>query len=80
MINHKDTHCFGRNIRPIPFKSEECAVSPFMEEYSEQVNIPICTGATSYTMELVEVVILIFVQGLWFGNRMDKTLINPNQC
>ena len=22
---------------------------------------------------------IIFVQGLWFGNRMEKTLINPNQ-
>ena len=31
-------------------------------------------------MELGEVMILIFGQGLWFGNRMEKTLINPNQC
>ena len=31
-------------------------------------------------MELGEVIILIFGQGLWFGNRMEKTLINPNQC
>ena len=26
------------------------------------------------------VVILEFVQGLWFGNGMEKSLINPNQC
>ena len=31
-------------------------------------------------MELGEVIILIFDQGLWFGNRMEKILINPNQC
>ena len=55
-------------------------VAPFLEEYSEQLNIPICTGATSYTMESGEVLILIFGQDLWFGNRMDKTLIKPNQC
>ena len=24
--------------------------------------------------------ILEFVQGLWFVNSMDKSLINPNQC
>ena len=30
-------------------------------------------------MELGEVIILIFGQGLWFGNRMEKNLINPNQ-
>ena len=26
------------------------------------------------------VVILDFLQGLWFGNRVEKSLINPNQC
>ena len=31
-------------------------------------------------MEYGEVILLIFGQGLWFGNRMEKTLINPNQC
>ena len=63
---------FGRNIRPISFISEECTVAPFLEDYSEQVNIPICTGATFYTMESGEVRILIFGQGLWFDNRMEK--------
>ena len=55
-------------------------VTNFLEEYSEQVNIPIFTGATSYKMKSGEVIILIFGQGLWFGNRMKKTLITPNQC
>ena len=50
MDNHADTHFFGRNIRPISFKSEEFMVAPFIEDYSEQVNIPIRKGATSYTM------------------------------
>ena len=50
MDNHADTHYFGRNIRPISFTSEEFAVAPFLAEYYEQVNIPICTGATLYTM------------------------------
>ena len=27
-----------------------------------------------------ETVVLIFGQGLWFGDRMDRSLINPNQC
>ena len=31
-------------------------------------------------MELGEAIILIFGQGLWFGNRMEKTLINLNKC
>ena len=80
MDNHTDTHFFGRNIQTISFTLEECKVEHFLVEYSEQVNIPICTGATSYTMESGEVTILIFGQGLWFGNRSEKTLIKTNQC
>ena len=79
MDNYADTHCFGRNIWLIQFTSEECTVAPFLVEYYEQVNIPICTGATSYTIKSGEVMIFIFGQGLWFGNRMEKTSINPNQ-
>ena len=77
---HSGIHCFGRNIRLILFTSEEFTVAPFLAECSRQVNIPICTGATSYTMESGEVIILIFGQGLWFFNRMEKILIDPNQC
>ena len=60
MYNHTDTHCCGGNIRMMSFASEECTVAPFLEDYSEQVNIPICTGATSYIMESREVIIIIF--------------------
>ena len=80
MDSHADTHCFGRNFRPLFWTGEECTVAPFLDEYNEQLNIPICTGATAYTAENGEVFILVFGQGLWFGNRMRKSLINPNQC
>ena len=35
-------------------------VALFLVECSEQVNTPICTGATSYIMESGKVVIIIF--------------------
>ena len=78
MNNHADTHCFGSNIWPLLFTSEEFMVSPFLEDYSEQVNTPIFTGATSYTTKSGEFVILLFGQGLLFCNRMENILINPN--
>ena len=31
------------------------------------------------TLDSGDVVILEFGQGLWFGNSMEKSLINPNQ-
>ena len=80
MDNHADTHCFGCNFRPLSWTGEECSVAPFLAEYTEQEDIPICTGATAYTLLSGEVIILVFGQGLWFGNRMEKSLINPNQC
>ena len=39
-----------------------------------------CKGVTNLTLDSGEAVILEFGQGLWFGNRMGKSLINPNQC
>ena len=79
MDNHTEKIVLEKNIRPISFILKECTGAPFLAEYSEQVNIPICTGATSNTMESGEVIILIFGQDLWFDNSMEKILINPNQ-
>ena len=44
------------------------------------MNVPICTGVTALKLDSGEVVILEFGKGLWFGNRMEKSLIKPNQC
>ena len=78
--NHADTHCFGKKIIPFSWSGLVCSVSPFLQEYGSVEDIEICSGATAYTTSLGETIILIFGQGLWFGDRMDKSLINPNQC
>ena len=78
--NHADTHCFGRNFLPFSWSGLLCSVSPFLDECSSTEDIEICSAATAYTKETGETIILIFGQGLWFGNRMTKSLINPNQC
>lgn len=57
-----------------------CTVSPFLDEYQEQLNIPICTALTATTLQLSgETVILRIGQCLDFHDKLDKTLINPNQ-
>ena len=53
---------------------------PLLPEYAEQMNLPICTGVTALSLDSYEVVILEFGQGFWFGNTIEKSLINPNQC
>ena len=64
---------------PYSWSGLVCSVSPFLSEYESQEDVKICSGATAFTTEEGETVILIFGQGLWFGDRMDKSLINPNQ-
>ena len=44
------------------------------------MNVLICTGVTDLTLDSGEVIIMEFGQGLSFGNRMEKSIINPNQC
>jgi hypothetical protein len=79
--NHADTHCFGSNFRPIAWKDLQCTVSPFVDDLGSSNKVEICTGATAWDTPEGETVILVFGQGLWFGERMkDKSLINPNQC
>ncbi len=69
--NHADTTCFGKNFRVTSFTSEVCIVSPFLSEYDSVTDVDLESGET---------IILEFGQGLWFGNRMEHSLINPNQC
>ena len=78
--NHADTTCFGKNFRVTSFTSEVCSVSPFLSEYDSVTDVPICNTATAVDLESGETIILEFGQGLWFGDRMDHSLINPNQC
>jgi len=78
--NHADTTCFGKNFGVISFTSEVCSVSPYLSKYDSITDIPICTAATAVNLDSGETIILEFGQGLWFGERMEHSLINPNQC
>ena len=79
MDKHADTHCFAANFRPIPFTSEDYNVSQFLREYAGQMNLYIDKGVNALELDSGVVVILDFGQGLRSGNRMEKSLINPNQ-
>ena len=44
------------------------------------MNVPIYTSVTVLTLESGDLIVLEFGEELWFENRMEKSLINPNQC
>ena len=78
--NHTDTHCFGQNFMPFSWTGKVCTVSPFLSTYEAFADVKICSVAAAVALDTGETVVLIFGQGLWFGEKMDKSLINPNQC
>jgi hypothetical protein len=78
--NHADTTCFGSNFTAVHFTGAYCEVRPFSDQYNTMPNIPIATAATAWdNPDTGEVVILLFHQGLWFGDALENSLINPNQ-
>ena len=81
MDNHADTTCFGSNFTPIHFTGEHCEVSSFSDEYTRMTDVRVATAATAWDdPETGQTTILIFNQGLWFGDKLENSLINPNQC
>ena len=77
--NHSDTHCFGKNFRPIFWSDFMCTVSPFLSEYSATENIEICTAATAWTSPEGRTYILVLdrVFGLEIvGTDPSSTQIN----
>lgn len=72
--------CAGRNCRIKYYTPFECSVSPFLEEYQDQQNIRRFTALTAATIaQMGETVILRLGQYLDFHDKMNKTLLNPNQ-
>ena len=78
MDNRGDTHVFGSNFRVYFLTSKRCTFSPFLPDYYEQLDVPIVIGATVVDLENGSTVVLFWGQVLWFVDRMDKSIINPN--
>ena len=78
--SHADSTVLGQNCVILSYSGRECDVRPYSDEYDAVQNIPVVTGATAWTSaETGETYILVFHEALWFGDRLDHSLINPNQ-
>jgi hypothetical protein len=56
-------------------------VAPYnADAYSPERDIPIVSAATAYTdQETGQTYILVINEGLWFGDKLTNSLLNPNQ-
>ena len=78
--SHADTVVLGNNCLVLNYTNRGCDVATYTDTYQAIPNVPIVTGATSYTSPTTgDTLILVFHEALWMGNHLDHSLINPNQ-
>ena len=62
------------------YTGQQHTVSSFLTEYFEQTDVAIVTEKQYLDTNNGNNYLLVFGQGLRFGNQMKTFLINPNQC
>ena len=78
--SHVDTACAGKNVTLLSYTGYKCNVNGFHSDLKSTEKIPVATAVTSYDDPLlVNTVMLIFNQALWFGSSMVKPLTATNQ-
>ena len=78
--SHADTVCAGKNFIVVEYTNQACDVHGFSKDIGSLQNIPIAKVATAWIDPANgEVFILIFNHALYFGNKLDHSLICPNQ-
>ena len=77
---HADRTVLGSNYVVLSYTGKECEVSPYSSQYEPVWNVPVVTGATVWTNTTDGTAyLLIFLESLWMGDKLDHTLVNPNQ-
>ena len=77
---HADTTVLGSNCVFLSYTGKECKVSPYSSQYKAVRNVPGVTGATVWTNTADGTAyLLIFHESLLMGDKLDHTLVNPNQ-
>lgn len=75
-----DTCCLGCNFVVLGFTTRTADVFPYDKSYDPMTNVPIVKGGTAYDDPVTGATyILVFNEGLYYGSKLDHSLINPNQ-
>ena len=71
---------FGGNFVVIKYTHRTADVYPYDNWYKPIANVPIVSGATAYDDPNTGYIwLLVINEGLFYGSKLDHTLINPNQ-
>ena len=78
--SNADTCCLGTNFVILSMTHRTADVYPYDSSYAPMVNVPIVSGATAYDCSITnQTYILVFNEALFYGSKLDHSLINPNQ-
>ena len=78
--SHADTCVAGANTIPLWYSDWHVCVSPFIGEYQPLSNIPIASVATAWDHpDTGERYLLVINDALYFGDRLNHSLLCPNQ-
>jgi hypothetical protein len=78
--SHADTCVLGKNFVVMLYSGHTCDVYLYSKDYEAIKGIPIVTAATAVQDPVTNnTYILVFHEALWYGDRMDHSLINQNQ-
>ncbi len=78
--SHADTSVIGANCRIISFTNKSCQVATYHPDYPAMNDVPIVQAGAAYDdPDTGETIILVINQGLYLGDSLPNSLINPNQ-
>jgi hypothetical protein len=78
--SHADTCVAGPNFQVDEYTGDHCDVTPYSTDYEPLKDIPIVNASTGFTnLTTGATTILRFNQVLWYGRKLQMSLINPNQ-
>jgi hypothetical protein len=75
-----DTCCLGQNFIVLNYTNRTADVYAYDKSYKPQEGVPIVAGGTAYDDPTTGTTyILVFNEALYYGIKLDHSLINPNQ-
>ena len=77
--SNADTCCLGSNFTILSYTNRTADIYPYNDSYEPVRQVPIVSGATKYDHPNGQSYILIINEVLYYGRKMDHSLINPNQ-
>ena len=77
--SNADTCCLGKNWIVYNYTTRSADVYPYNDSYEPIKDVPIVTGASTYTDTQGVTYILLINEALYYGDKMDHSLLNSNQ-